>query len=548
MQRPDDSTSPAALGLLVIIGLVVSAVFLWAIVGAGQRDEAEEAAVVGTAAPAAASLSGGTSAVTIKNFAYNPTPLTVQPGTRVTWTQQDSVPHTVTSGVPRASNAGSIFSQSLNTVGATFTFAFTDPGTYQYFCTYHLEMVAEVVVPGPGGQISAPPTPAAPQVTATPYVPPANATILARGLTSPRGFTWGPDGALYVAEAGAIPPNTAPAPPAAATPVATPAARPTAIGGSASAAVPPGVTAPAVNCERFATLPTYDRPKECQGSGAAITSTNGRVSRIAADGTRTTVVDGLPVIVGPFQDTFGANSVAFIGNQLYVIVAAGETRGFPNYPSGVYAVAGGRATLIADMGAWVKANPPTFIPDDYNYGLFYDAVALNGKLYISDGNAQGIYEVDPAAPDGSRIRRLADLSPGHPVLTGIAAGPDGNLYVSTFTPAPYPIGGAVVHRITPAGQVSTAVTGLSVATGVAVAPDGTLYVNEFGSAPTVAPPGRIVRVRPDGTLETVASPLIYPTILRWGPDGLYSTNFSVVGETGGPPLGTISRVNLAPAQ
>ena len=268
-----------------------------------------------------------------------------------------------------------------------------------------------------------------------------------------------------------------------------------------------------------------------------VTNMNGRISRIAADGSRQTVADGLPVFVGPFGDTVGAAAVAFIGDQLYAAISAGPVHGHPDFPGGIYRIgAGGSLTLIANTDAFNVANPPMVVPPDDELSNPYDMIAVGGRLYITDGNRDVIHEVNPAAPEGSRIRRLADLSRGHPVLTGIALGPDGNLYVTNLTPAPFPTGGGRVWRITLGGQVTEVAGGVSAGVGIAVAPDGTLYVSEFaatvGPPMFFQPPGRIVTVSSAGVTGVVAAPMFFPTILRWGPDGLYATYFSVGGDAG----------------
>jgi len=80
-------------------------------------------------------------AVTIKNFAFAPADLMVKAGTTVTWTNQDSEAHTVTS----QGSGGPLQSAPLNT-GQSYSYTFTKPGTYAYLCTIHPFMVATVTV------------------------------------------------------------------------------------------------------------------------------------------------------------------------------------------------------------------------------------------------------------------------------------------------------------------------------------------------------------------------------------------------------------------
>nr|WP_280700122.1 cupredoxin family copper-binding protein [Kitasatospora sp. GP82] len=81
-------------------------------------------------------------AVTIKNFAFSPATLTVKAGTKVTWTNTDPDAHTVTS---KQGSGGPLQSAALAT-NDTYSYTFTAPGTYPYFCTIHPFMTATVEV------------------------------------------------------------------------------------------------------------------------------------------------------------------------------------------------------------------------------------------------------------------------------------------------------------------------------------------------------------------------------------------------------------------
>jgi plastocyanin len=83
---------------------------------------------------------GMSSAVSIDNFSFSPATLTVKAGTTVTWTNRDDIPHGIAS-----SNSAFKRSQALDT-DDSYSFTFTTPGTYQYFCYLHPHMVGSVVV------------------------------------------------------------------------------------------------------------------------------------------------------------------------------------------------------------------------------------------------------------------------------------------------------------------------------------------------------------------------------------------------------------------
>jgi plastocyanin len=80
-----------------------------------------------------------TNAATIKGFSYQPDVLKVKVGAKVTWTNDDTVPHTVTA------DTNSFDSGNLQPAGS-FSFTFTRPGTYAYHCSIHPSMHGSVVV------------------------------------------------------------------------------------------------------------------------------------------------------------------------------------------------------------------------------------------------------------------------------------------------------------------------------------------------------------------------------------------------------------------
>jgi len=88
-------------------------------------------------------------ASTLTTDAYSPNPIQVSVGTTVTWTNNDSQPHTVTSGSngqpDNKFNSSPNFTPLLNP-GQTFSFTFTEAGNYPYFCSLHPNMVGTVSV------------------------------------------------------------------------------------------------------------------------------------------------------------------------------------------------------------------------------------------------------------------------------------------------------------------------------------------------------------------------------------------------------------------
>jgi len=98
---------------------------------------------LGVAVPAL-SQSGAAAPAAIRVFQFQPGALEVRAGTRVTWTNQDDITHTVTSGRPGSPDGR--FDVRLTGKGTSGSATFADPGVYPYFCTRHQSMRGEVVV------------------------------------------------------------------------------------------------------------------------------------------------------------------------------------------------------------------------------------------------------------------------------------------------------------------------------------------------------------------------------------------------------------------
>jgi amicyanin len=96
----------------------------------------------GTPTTRSTSPSVTTNAVTIENYAYNPKSAVVKVGTTVTWTNKDSVRHTVTADTASSDAPNS----QLFGKDETYSFTFKKAGTYSYFCEPHPYMKGTVTV------------------------------------------------------------------------------------------------------------------------------------------------------------------------------------------------------------------------------------------------------------------------------------------------------------------------------------------------------------------------------------------------------------------
>jgi amicyanin len=87
--------------------------------------------------------------VKIDNFTFNPPQVRVKAGTTVTWENEDDIPHTVTATKMQ-------FKSKVLDTKDKFSFTFTTPGTYEYFCALHPHMTGTIVVEAATGSATPP--------------------------------------------------------------------------------------------------------------------------------------------------------------------------------------------------------------------------------------------------------------------------------------------------------------------------------------------------------------------------------------------------------
>jgi hypothetical protein len=331
----------------------------------------------------------------------------------------------------------------------------------------------------------------------------SNFTVIAGGLDGPRGLRFGPDGNLYVAEAGVGGPNTT-------------------VGICTQVPAPFGP---------YSGGPTA------------------RISMIRPDGTRSIVVDHLPSTNNPPPNettSDGVADIAFIEGRLYALIAGGGcSHGNPDTPASVIKVDrdAGTWTQVADLSEFVMTHPAANIqPADFEPDeTFYSMIAVRKKLYVVGPNHGQVIEVDR---DGA-VRQLIDISAsqGHIVPTAITFHHGkfevGNL--GNFTSA---AGTSKVLGISRQGKILDSTAGFTAIVGLSYHHDQ-LYVLQLttplGALLTgqIAGNGKVVRLGRSGSVEDVVTGLTLPTAMTFGPDGaLYISNFG----TGFPGNGEIVQV------
>ena len=92
-----------------------------------------------TAQAAGQDSKGSTVDVKIDNFSFSPATITIPAGTTVKWTNRDDIPHTVV-------NDDQKFESKALDTDESYSYTFTKPGTYPYFCSIHPKMTGKVIV------------------------------------------------------------------------------------------------------------------------------------------------------------------------------------------------------------------------------------------------------------------------------------------------------------------------------------------------------------------------------------------------------------------
>jgi plastocyanin len=108
----------------------------------------------GSSTPAATTTqTNSATTVSTKLLSFSPAKLTVKVGTTVTWTDTDSIAHTVTTGTFTLGSDGLRTSQHPDGLinlplsqGKNVTYKFTKPGKYVYYCSIHMGMNGEIDV------------------------------------------------------------------------------------------------------------------------------------------------------------------------------------------------------------------------------------------------------------------------------------------------------------------------------------------------------------------------------------------------------------------
>jgi hypothetical protein len=338
-------------------------------------------------------------------------------------------------------------------------------------------------------------------------------TTIASGLDNPRGLTFAPDGALYVAEAGR--------------------------GGAG-----PCLTGP-------------EGDEVCFGTSGAITRIRHGVAR--------RIIRGLPSIAATDGSAaIGPSDVAFRGSRgpYFTVGLGADPAARADAPAYAQQASGwllrGRAGTpgwkqVADIAGYeARANPDGGLPDSNPNSV----LATAAGLVVADAGGNSLVRV---APSG-RISTLATfgsqmvdappflgLPPGtqipmESVPTSVVRGPDGAYYVGELTGFPFAPGMARVHRVVPGHAPKVVASGFTNIIDLGFAADGKLYVLEIAANGLLSgdQTGALIRVGRHGSQHAVASAgLTAPGGLALRGRAAYVSNCSVC-----PGAGSVVRIPL----
>ena len=352
--------------------------------------------------------------------------------------------------------------------------------------------------------------------------------VVMNGLDSPYGLSFGPNGGLYVADAG---------------------------DGNGGLASGPSLVDGNNSTDYFGDTGSVD---ELKGGVQSQIITN-LPSLAAAGGGSASGLAGITFVGGNLYGVFGFGAQEYQRTQLVTSVemAAGQPSTNASDLGQVVQLTAGTNSItpISDMVPYETANYTTNngtsqMPESNPYSL---APLAGGGFAVSDGGGNVVMKT----PAGGGAPSLLTFLPAQPssvpgpptyqsVPTALAQDSKGNLYVSAFTGYPFPVGKASVFSLSASGTPSVFATGFTTITGITFAPNGDLYVLDDTTTGLAGPPspGQLFQFNPSTNVTTLLTNLpagFTYTDLTAGADG----SIYISSQGAGPGDGQVLRFTPA---
>jgi len=329
-------------------------------------------------------------------------------------------------------------------------------------------------------------------------------SVIARNLDNPRGLAAGPDGAIYVAEAGRA----------------------------------------GKICDK--------KRENCSGATAGVSRLSGGKAKRVVSGLPSFAADGGLFATGTHGVAIGADGTRYMANAGTLLCASRAPIAKALRPFVGHVSVAKKSAKVSKPGADLQAYECKRDPDktDKNSNPYAILALANGHQLVVDAGANAVLDVK-----GKTIKVVATIPSRkvkdglqQPVPTSITKGPDGAYYVGTLDEAAGN-GNARVWRVVPGKKPTVYRDGFTGATGVAFDSAGNLYVTEFTTDwnEENAPSGAVAFVSADGTerKQLGQGTFFYPTGALIQDDVLYVSNWSTmpgVAAAAGPFKGLTGQV------